>query len=49
MIDLFHDEELPRFVLGRQIRVQKNRGQLKTKRKAAGWDPNFLLKILQQK
>jgi hypothetical protein len=28
MIDLFHDEELPRFVLGRQIRVQKNRGQL---------------------
>jgi hypothetical protein len=29
MIDLFHDEELPRFVLGRQIRVQKNRGQLK--------------------
>jgi hypothetical protein len=29
MIDLFHDGKLPRFLLGRQIRVQKNRGQLK--------------------
>jgi predicted transposase YbfD/YdcC len=31
------------------IRVNKAKGSVKTKRKAAGWDPNFLLEILQQK
>lgn len=31
------------------IRVNSAKGSVKTKRKAAGWDPNFLLEILQQK
>jgi hypothetical protein len=31
------------------IRVDKAKGSIKTKREAAGWDPNFLLEILQQK
>jgi predicted transposase YbfD/YdcC len=31
------------------IRVNTAKGSIKTKRKAAGWDPNFLLEILQQK
>lgn len=31
------------------IRVNTAKGSIKTKRKAAGWDPNFLLDILQQK
>ena len=31
------------------IRVNTAKGSIKTKRKAAGWDPNFLLQILQQK
>jgi predicted transposase YbfD/YdcC len=37
-----------RFALG-LIRVNKTKGSVKTKRKAAGWDPAFLLEILQQK
>ena len=37
-----------RFSLG-LIRANKTRGSVKTKRKAAGWDPTFLLEILQQK
>jgi len=31
------------------IRANKAKGSIKTKRKAAGWDPRFLLEILQQK
>ena len=31
------------------IRANKGKGSIKTKRKAAGWDPAFLLEILQQK
>jgi predicted transposase YbfD/YdcC len=31
------------------VRLDKSKGSVKTKRKAAGWDPNFLLQILQQK
>jgi predicted transposase YbfD/YdcC len=31
------------------IRINKAKGSIKTKRKAAGWDPNCLLEILQQK
>jgi predicted transposase YbfD/YdcC len=31
------------------IRANKAKGSIKTKRKAAGWDPSFLLGILQQK
>jgi predicted transposase YbfD/YdcC len=31
------------------IRANKAKGSIKTKRKAAGWDPGFLLEILQQK
>jgi predicted transposase YbfD/YdcC len=31
------------------IRANKAKGSVKTKRKAAGWDPAFLLEILQQK
>jgi predicted transposase YbfD/YdcC len=31
------------------IRVNTAKGSIKTKRKAAGWDPSFLLEILQQK
>ena len=30
------------------IRANKDKGSVKTKRKTAGWDPSFLLKILQQ-
>ena len=30
------------------IRANKAKGSIKTKRKAAGWDPAFLLEILQQ-
>ena len=30
------------------IRANKTKGSVKTKRKAAGWNPNFLLEILQQ-
>jgi len=37
-----------RFALG-LIRANKAKGSVKTKRKAAGWDPTFLLEILQQK
>ena len=37
-----------RFALG-LIRVNKSKGSVKTKRKTAGWDPAFLLQILQQK
>lgn len=37
-----------RFALG-LVRANKAKGSVKTKRKAAGWDPNFLLEILQQK
>jgi predicted transposase YbfD/YdcC len=31
------------------IRANKTKGSIKTKRKTAGWDPAFLLEILQQK
>ena len=31
------------------IRANKAKGSIKTKRKAAGWDPSFLLELLQQK
>ncbi len=31
------------------IRANKSKGSIKTKRKAAGWGPAFLLEILQQK
>ena len=31
------------------IRANKAKGSIKTKRKAAGWDPCFLLELLQQK
>jgi predicted transposase YbfD/YdcC len=31
------------------IRVNTAKGSIKTKRKAAGWDPDFLLEVLQQK
>jgi len=31
------------------IRANKGKGSIKTKRKAAGWNPAFLLEILQQK
>ena len=31
------------------IRANKDNGSIKTKRKAAGWDPSFLLEILHQK
>jgi predicted transposase YbfD/YdcC len=37
-----------RFSLG-LIRANKTKGSVKTRRKAAGWDPAFLLEILQQK
>jgi hypothetical protein len=37
-----------RFALG-LIRADKSKGSVKTKRKTAGWDPCFLLEILQQK
>jgi len=31
------------------VRANKTKGSVKTRRKAAGWDPNFLLQILQLK
>jgi predicted transposase YbfD/YdcC len=37
-----------RFALG-LIRANKSKGSVKTKRKSAGWDANFLLEILQIK
>ena len=37
-----------RFALG-LIRANKDRGSVKTRRKKASWDPNFLLKLLQLK
>jgi predicted transposase YbfD/YdcC len=37
-----------RFALG-LVRANKTKGSVKTRRKAAGWDPNFLLQILQLK
>lgn len=39
---------LRRFALG-LVRADKSKGSVKTKRKAAGWDPKFLLQILQLK
>ena len=35
-----------RFALG-LVRANKTKGSVKTRRKSAGWNPNFLLKILQ--
>jgi predicted transposase YbfD/YdcC len=37
-----------RFALG-LIRAHKSKGSVKTRRKSAGWDPNFLLSLLQIK
>jgi predicted transposase YbfD/YdcC len=37
-----------RFALG-LVRANKTKGSVKTRRKTAGWDPNFLLQILQLK
>lgn len=37
-----------RFALG-LVRADKTKGSVKTKRKSAGWDPNFLLSLLQIK
>jgi hypothetical protein len=37
-----------RFALG-LIRANKSKGSVKTRRKKAGWNPDFLLKILQLK
>jgi len=37
-----------RFALG-LVRANKTKGSVKTRRKAAGWDPTFLLQILQLK
>jgi predicted transposase YbfD/YdcC len=37
-----------RFALG-LLRANKDRGSVKTRRKKAGWDPDFLLKVLQLK
>lgn len=37
-----------RFALG-LVRANKAKGSVKTKRKAAGWNPDFLLEILQHK
>lgn len=37
-----------RFALG-LVRANKCKGSVKTRRKRAGWDPEFLLKILQLK
>jgi len=37
-----------RFALG-LIRANKDRGSVKTRRKTAGWNPEFLLKVLQLK
>ena len=35
-----------RFALG-LVRANQRKGSVKTRRKAAGWDPEFLLQILQ--
>ena len=37
-----------RFALG-LVRANKTKGSVKTRRKAASWDPKFLLQILQLK
>jgi hypothetical protein len=37
-----------RFALG-LVRANKAKGSVKTRRKKAGWNPNFLLEILQLK
>jgi len=37
-----------RFALG-LVCANKAKGSVKTKRKAAGWNPDFLLEILQHK
>ena len=37
-----------RFVLG-LVRANKSKGSVKTRRKSAGWNPGFLLQILQLK
>jgi predicted transposase YbfD/YdcC len=37
-----------RFALG-LVRANKRKGSVKTRRKTAGWDPNYLLEILQLK
>ena len=37
-----------RFALG-LVRANKRKGSVKTRRKSAGWDPKFLLEILQLK
>jgi hypothetical protein len=37
-----------RFALG-LVRANKSKGSVKTRRKAAGWSPDFLLEILQLK
>ncbi len=37
-----------RFALG-LVRANKHKGSVKTRRKSAGWNPNFLLQILQLK
>ena len=37
-----------RFALG-LVRANKCKGSVKTRRKRAGWDPKFLLEILQLK
>ncbi len=37
-----------RFALG-LVRANKRKGSVKTRRKRAGWDPKFLLEILQLK
>lgn len=37
-----------RFALG-LVRANKHKGSVKTRRKSASWNPNFLLEILQQK
>ena len=31
------------------VRANKTKGSVKLRRKSAGWDPNFLLEILQLK
>jgi hypothetical protein len=37
-----------RFALG-LVRANKTKGSVKARRKTAGWDPRFLLQILQLK
>jgi hypothetical protein len=37
-----------RFALG-LVRANKSKGSVKTRRKKAGWNPDFLLEILQLK